>query len=189
MPNRITSLAGVQHLDIEALRHICANLREWDERECMATQFGDDRENLVRSALYTPDTAWLAWDGLIPVATIGATPLWPGVWGMWCFGTDRFRRVGGLLTKHVKRFMIPMLLGAAHRAEAKVLDGHEESQRWLTSFGLTREATHPGYGRNGETFHTYVRLEPRNVPTVESAGGRRERGERDHPAVERAGPG
>jgi hypothetical protein len=161
---RLTPIAQPNQDTIDALRCVCANLRESDRREINALHWDEDPDRLVRSVLYCPDAAWLAWIDSRPVAAVGATPMWPGVWSVWAFGTDEFRQVGLLLTKHVRRFIIPMIQRASgHRAECKTIEGHHEAHRWLESFGLQREGTHPGYGRNGETFHTYARTEMGNV--------------------------
>lgn len=156
MPTKITSLEDATQADAEALLHIAANMREWDRREIFATRWDDDPRGLVAACLSCPATGWLAWHDGAPVAAIGAVPICPGVWSMWCFGTDDFPQVGLGLTKHAKRFIIPMVAHSGHRAEALSMDGHYDAHRWMESFGLHREATHPGRGRGGETFHTYA---------------------------------
>ena len=51
----------------------------------------------------------------------------------------------------------------AKRVECKSMEGHTEAHAWLEALGLQREAEHPLYGMNGETFYTYARLEPSNA--------------------------
>jgi hypothetical protein len=154
----LLALADIGAAGVDAVRHIANNLRASDREEIFATFWQDDPEELVRRVFYLPECGWVATADGEPVAAVGVTPSHPGVWVAWAFGTDRFREAGLLLTRHVKRFIIPMLLRAgAHRCEASSIDGHTEAHRWLEGFGLVREATHPGRGRNGETFHTYAR--------------------------------
>lgn len=149
----------------QAMRSITWNLREWDRREIFATRWSDDPDDLAMAALQLPEVAWVAWRDGEPVAAIGAMPAHPTMWSPWCFGTDRFGQVGLLLTRLARRVIIPVMAAAAPRvrAEVKSLDGHLDAQRWLErTFGARREATHHGYGKGGETFHTYV-LEMRDV--------------------------
>lgn len=141
------------------MREICHNLREWDRREIFAVRWSDDPDDLALAALQLLETTWIAFIGDDPVAAIGTIPLHPTLWSPWCFGTDRFGQVGLPLTRLAKRVIIPVMAAAAPRVrvEVKSLDGHLDAQRWLErSFGARREATHPGYGKGGETFHTYV---------------------------------
>jgi hypothetical protein len=139
-------------------RFICANLREWDRREIFACRWDDCTDGLAQQVLATPGPKWMATRDGRPAAFIGCVILWPGVYSPWCFGTDDFSGVSLLLTRLGKRGIIPSVLASGgHRMEAKSLDGHENSQAWLERcFGFRREATHPGFGRNGETFHTYA---------------------------------
>lgn len=140
-----------------ALRHITANLRQSDRDEILATMWTSNPDELVDRVMWCPQAGWIATLDGEPVAAVGVNPIWPGVWSGWAFGTDDFRKVGRLLTRHIRRFIIPMLLrDGAHRCEALTIEGHDEAHRWLESFGFTREATHPERGRNRETFHTYA---------------------------------
>lgn len=156
MRTRLTALSDDMDVAKGALTHIATNMREWDRREIFATRWDDDPAGLVGACLLCPRTGWVAWRGEAPVAAIGAVPICPGVWSMWCFGTDDFPQIGLGLTKHATRFIIPMIARSGHRAEALSMDGHDEAHRWLEGFGMFREATHHGRGRSGETFHTYA---------------------------------
>jgi hypothetical protein len=116
----------------------------------------DDPEETVLAALQFPKLTWIAWLDDTPVAAVGTIPTCPGVWSPWAFGTDDFRQVGLLLTRHVRRCMLPMMFGTGHRAETRSMEGHVDAHRWLESFGARREGVHPGAGKNGETFVTYA---------------------------------
>jgi len=168
---RLVHLSAAGPDEIEAVRVVARNLRASDREEIFACFWQDDPEELVRRVFYCPHAAWVAMLDDRPVAAVGVTPLIPGVWSAWAFGTDDFRQVGLLRTRHVKRFIIPMLLNdGAHRCEAQSIDGHHEAHRWLEGFGLVREATHPGRGRNGETFHTYARRVDRVLKSEHERG-------------------
>lgn len=148
-------------LDPRHLRYVLANLREWDRREIFANRWDDDIERLggelCAMTARGDNKGMVVWHGAEPVAAIGAMEFWPGVWSPWCFGTSEFHRAALLLTRTGKQIVRAVRNCGGHRLEVKSLDGHTDAQRWLEiSFGATREATHPGYGRGGETFHTYV---------------------------------
>jgi len=153
-------------LELRPLAKILANLREWDNKEIFATLDRRDPFDLAEKILYCPNLqgAIFSVDG-DPVAAVGARPLWPGVAAVWAFGTDRFSEVGLSATKYVVRCLRPrLLLQGFHRAECKSMEGHAEAHRWLEAVGMHREATHPKYGRDGETFHTYAYVRGDDTP-------------------------
>jgi len=156
MRTELRLLAGKTPEDMEAVRHIANNLREWDRKEIFACFWEDDPEELVRRTFFCPEAAWVAYHDGVPAAVIGTLPILPSVWSSFAFGTDDFRNVGLLLTRHTHKFIIPMLKRVAVRVECLSIEGHHEAHRWLESFGMVREATHPAKGRSGETFHTYA---------------------------------
>src|SRR3546814_2217370 len=68
-------------LDVDTVRYVAANMREWDRREIGATSWTDDPEELVGKCMACPGYAWVA--GLDrPIVVIGGVPLWPGGWSM-----------------------------------------------------------------------------------------------------------
>jgi hypothetical protein len=149
----------IRPVNFQDLLYITERLREWDRREIFATLGSEQPIDLVRVTLMGEGMTWIAYKDSEPVAAFGASAMWPRVWSVWAFGTDRFREVALTLTRFIRRSMIPMLESSgAIRAECRSMDGHTEAHRWLESLGLRREATHPLYGKGGETFHTYVRF-------------------------------
>lgn len=144
--------------DFDGILAVAQNMREWDKREIYATRWSDEPEGIVASVIAGHGPNWVARHHDVPVAACGIVALWPGVWAPWCFGTEQFPKVARLLTRLGKEAIMPAVRNAnGHRLEVKTMDGHTDAQRWLeVCFGAVREATHPGYGRNGETFHTYV---------------------------------
>lgn len=152
----------ITELEREAVRYVIANMREWDRREIFATRLDSDTGNgLLEDVFRAGPVSWMSWLGDEPVAAFGCSPMWRGVWGMWMFATDNFHKVGLGMTKFVIRGIVPMLWEHdAHRLECKSMEGHVDAHRWLEVIGARREATHPGYGRDGQTFHTYVWEKP-----------------------------
>lgn len=143
-------------LNEPALAYVARHMRAADRDEIFATRWGDDPNDLVQAALRGGSFAWVASLDR-PIAALGAIPMWNGVWSVWMFATDDFRRIRFGLTRFVVRDMIPALrAGGAHRAECRSLATHTEAHRWLEMLGATREATLRGYGRAGEDFELYV---------------------------------
>ena len=140
----------------EALAYIVANLREQDRLELDATTYALD-DGYVGHLWALRASQWVVSDGL-PAAVIGAWPRWPGVWGVYAFGTDAFESVALTLTKHVRRHMIPAMLRAGcHRAECASIESHHRAHRWLERLGAKREGPPMlGYGKRGEAFIRFV---------------------------------
>jgi hypothetical protein len=137
----------------ESILYIAQNLRERDRREVFATMWTDEPEELAQKTLMCGDFQWVVWKDDVPVASIGAYPLWPGVWGLWAFGTDRWNEVVRTLTKHIRRFMLPAILNAgAHRGQCHAMVEHVQARRWMKTLGAEEQAFLPGYGKNGEDF-------------------------------------
>src|SRR5690242_9422527 len=112
-----------------ALLYIASNMREWDRREIYATRWDDNPEKLADDCLKY-GFGWVFVDDH-PIAAVGAAPMHPGVWSVWCFGTDEFKKAGLGLTKHIKRVIIPTLAEkmGAHRAQCFSIEGHVDAQR------------------------------------------------------------
>jgi len=147
----------IRPITLRAAHYVAANMRAADAREIFATRHDNDRARLAEGAAALAPCAYVAGEGE-PIACIGATEMWPGVWQAWMFATDRFADIGLPLTRWVIRDMIPGLIRAgAHRAHCYSIEGHDRAHRWLEALGFVHEATHQGYGRNGEAFRVYAR--------------------------------
>lgn len=136
---------------------VALNMREWDQREIYANRFTNDPMTVAKEAIAMgQQVGWVS--GLEePIAAFGCFEMWPGVWSMWLFATDDFRRIGISMTKLITRSILPMLWDTgAHRLEARSMEGHHDAQRWLEVIGASREATLSGYGKGGEDFHVYA---------------------------------
>ena len=139
-----------------ALVHVCKNLREWDRREIYATRWDDDPGTLARDCLGSAQRGcgWVFFADDEPVAVLGGHPLHPGVWNLWCFGTDNFRQAGLSLTKYIKHDMIPDLVERkrVHRGECRSIEGHQEAHAWLELLGWHKEGLLVTAGRHQENF-------------------------------------
>jgi RimJ/RimL family protein N-acetyltransferase len=144
--------------DIGSLLHICRNLRAADAEEIFAQRWTDDPDELaIEAATRWGSFSWVAGVDEEPIAAIGATPLWPGVWAAWMMGTDRFPEVGKQLTRWAARVMIPAVVDAGcHRAEARTLNSHHQAHAWMETLGAKRESVLRRHGRDQQDFYLYV---------------------------------
>ena len=139
--------------------HIVENLRARDREEIFCTRWDEGEPQLVADCmnvvgLPTSYTV-MAYINNKAVAVLGACQPWPGLWDVWCFGTDDFDQVSHLLTKHIHRKMIPTLLErGARRAHCRSLATHTKAHEWLESMGASVDRARPlkAWGKNGEDF-------------------------------------
>ena len=156
---------NLRKLNLLDVAYVCARLRDADRREIFATRRTDEPDALaVEIIRYWGPIGWVATHNDRPVALVGATETWPGVWSAWMMATDEFPMVARRVTRFVKRVMIPGLVDlGAHRCEARSIDGHTEAHRWLRVLGATEEARLRRYGRNGEDFLVFRFDRPEHV--------------------------
>lgn len=141
----------------EDMLEITSNLRARDREELFATEYGEDPAALARQAVASGAFRWGAYLEGEPVAAIGALPRWPNVWTMWAYGTDDWPKVVISVTRHARRFMLPAIVNSgAHRADAVALASHTDARQWLEYLGAEEEHTLDGWGKNGQTFVSYV---------------------------------
>jgi hypothetical protein len=94
------------YLNEADLLYVADNMRDIDKKEVYATRWDENPATLVDSILSNGRFGWVAGgeDG-IPIAAFGAVPMWPGVWQVWMFATDRWPEVSVGVTKFIKRIM------------------------------------------------------------------------------------
>lgn len=149
----------VEPATLEALQHIVQHLRAIDRDELLATTVGDDLSSLPGRIMQFCIMSFVAADEA-PIAAWGIRPMWPGVCTVWAFGTDDWDRALMPMTRHGREFMIPTLLKQGyHRIECRSLADREDTARWLRLFGATPEATLRCYGKSGENFTLYRRVD------------------------------
>lgn len=166
---RLTGNQGKEDRIVDAryrdLLWICENLRERDRQEIFALQHVDDARAVADRAYCSPlSRVGLASDGE-PAVAFGAFELWPGVWSVFLFGTDRFRDAGWFVARHIRARVLPLLLGAgAHRAQCYALVGHNSAEDFIRRMGGKEEAYLEGFGRDGEDFRLFrwLRTDVRN---------------------------
>lgn len=138
--------------------YVCERLRAADADEIYALRWDEDPASLARDTAMIGRFGWVAkLDDGEPTTVLGGVPMWPGVWSVYAYGTDKMDRTIQDLTKHIKRVMMPTLRAqGAHRVEARSIDTHRQAHRWLEWLGAEVEFTLQDYGRNREAFRVYV---------------------------------
>lgn len=151
---------GFFPMDDGDLLYIARNMRAADRAEIEATRFSSSPNYLVddcMAAAAMPDsyTAIVGLDK--PIAVFGAVKPWPGVYDVWCFGTEDFRKIAFSLTKHIRRVVIPLLVERGfHRAHCRSMSTHTDAHAWLETLGAKRsEWPLKAWGKNREDFVMY----------------------------------
>lgn len=148
----------VKPLTRDALLCVAAKMRAPDRHEIFATRFDEDAAALVADLMAgDPVGAIIAAEDDTPVAVLGATEMWPGLWSMWMFATDRWPEVARAATRFAKEEMWPALLALGlRRGECRSAVQHQMAHRWLRHLGGVQESIHPAYGKGGETYIGFV---------------------------------
>jgi len=144
-------------LSQEAVAHVAANMRQRDKDEIYATRWSEDPEALAQSVVSCKPFAFVACaDDDEPVCVFGVYEMWPGVFSVFMFATDRWDEVSLSVTRYAMKTMIPCVMSEGFvRAECRSLSTHEQAHRWLEMLGAYKESEHRCFGKNGETFFTY----------------------------------
>ncbi len=160
-------------LVLEVARH----MRAIDRREIFATRWEEPSETAFERIA---DESLLANCGAViatlqapfaPVAVVAAKELWPRVYGVAMFATDRWLEVALQACRYIKRELIPELRArGAIRAECHSLADHRDAHAFLEYLGAAREAVVLDFGKNGESFIRYAwrscdRADLRPTPT------------------------
>ena len=151
--------------EYDDILHVSSNLRKVDADEIFATRWNDDPAELAAGAHKINGCSWLAKLDGVPVSVWGGVPMWPNVWAIYAYGTDDWPRVVLTMTKHIKRTMIPAIVGAnAIRVSCATHAQHHEAHRWLEFLGgrIEHPEGHENFGKNGERFFTFI-FDPKTI--------------------------
>jgi hypothetical protein len=154
----ITKITGVSLMPVI---HILKNLRPEDHEEMTAIHgigWSAERVADMIARLAVRSCGWIFWhEDHGPVSTLGAYPITPTCAGVWAFGTPGWRHVVLLMTRHVKRSMVPMLARTGfHRAECRALTKRADTARWLHLLGAAPEAVLSEFGTRREDFTLFA---------------------------------
>ncbi|WP_289035998.1 hypothetical protein [uncultured Roseibium sp.] len=154
-------MAQIVDLCVRDASYIAANMRPADIAEigCLWERF-DPRVLGVCAATHSvPGFAWSIRDNKgQPIAAYGmsyAAPFDPEHWQAWAFGTDRFRRVAPLMTRHLQSIR-DVIETNCRRLQVITHVEHDLSHEWLRKLGAKREGLLKAYGRNREDFEIYA---------------------------------
>ena len=146
-------------ISLEALEYICLNMRAADQAEVYGMRGHDDPFILAREVLITATygKAAIASHQGRPAGVLGVSPMWPGVWSAWAFGTDDWPRCAVELTRYARNVLKPFILACgAHRMQCHSRFDHLDAHRWLKTLGAKHEATLGGFGRDGAAYHLFA---------------------------------
>jgi hypothetical protein len=164
----------------QSVRHVVEHMRESDRIEISATTPNMDPDELTSRIMLIADMVFVARHNDVPASCWGLMPMWPGVGYAFCFGTDDWGAVLLAMTRHVRRFMVPLLLDTGfHRVETRSLATRQDVGRWLEIFGAEAEAVMRGSGARGEDFILYSWLsdEHRSAQIKNAPGNHDQAGE------------
>jgi len=141
---------------LASMTYVTNHLREIDRREVFAGAITHP-DTLAIDAVSASGFIDVAWLDAMPVAAVGGRELWPGVWSVWCFGTDDWFKVKLAITRHIIRALVPSMLKAGGwRGQCLSHEDHVEAHDWLLWLGFEREAVLRQYGRDGSDFHMFA---------------------------------
>lgn len=149
---------NLRALTRDALLDVASAMRAPDRREIFATRFDENAAALVDDLLAgDPIGAVIAARDGTPVAAIGGTEMWPGLWSLWMFATDRWPEVAHDATRFARTELWPALRALGlRRGECRSAADHVMAHRWIRHLGGVQESIHPAFGKGGETFIGFV---------------------------------
>jgi hypothetical protein len=150
---------------------IMANLRDEDRIEASAQAFSDQPEEWASRIHSAGSFQWGVYLNGTPIVSLGASPRWTGNWNAWCLGTADFPRVALTVTKFIARNMVPTITGLPdfRRADTLALATDFRTHRWLMALGALFEGPLANWGKNGETFLSFVWLREATKPVERTA--------------------
>lgn len=130
-------------------------MRAIDAAEAFNMRGHDDPLVLAREVVLAASygKAGIATHKGVPCGIIGVSPMWPGVWSAWSFGTADWPKGAVAMSRFGFRVLKPFILArGAHRLQCESRIDHVDAHRWLTAMGAKPEGLLYGYGRDGSTY-------------------------------------
>lgn len=157
----------LSHCSHDTVLHIARNMRERDRVEIYSLRREENPFHVVNDVMAWSNFAWVAWLDDLPQVVIGGAELRPGVWSMFCFGTDAFPRLALGLTRFAKHTIIPTIFGklGGHRLQCDSHIEHKSAHKWLKMLGAHLESEKIGFGKDGSTYLEFVVLRESTNPT------------------------
>lgn len=140
----------------DELLHVAKNLRADDVRELSATRDLKVPTWLATSA-YAAKYKRIAYLDDEPVFAFGMSMIKPNHGQAWGFGTEKSHLVTRVVTKFIRRTMIPEMLSLGLTTVQAL--GHPENEvswRWLEHLGFSPKANLAGIGSGGQDLILWV---------------------------------
>lgn len=146
----------------ENVRHVAERMRASDYREFSALSYAETQAELTTLLVQgygEHQSGICAYDGDEPVAVGAMVQGRPNVVTLMFFATDDFPKIALALTRFITKNLFEKYRAeGVHRIECISIDGYDEAHRWIKLLGLHHEAVMPGFGKNGEAFHSYAKV-------------------------------
>lgn len=145
-------------ITLSAVEYITLNMREIDALEVYGMRGHDNPLLLAKEVVLAASygKAAIATHKGMPCGVIGVSPLWPGVWTAWSFGTEHWPRAVLKISRYGRQVFKPFILGCgAHRLQCESRIDHTEAHRWLEAMGAHKEGLLRGYGRDGADYFMF----------------------------------
>lgn len=142
-------------ISLTAVEYLTINMRLSDQREVYGMRGHENPYLLAREVVLATSygKAGIAAHRGVPCGIIGVSPLWPGVWSAWSFGTDDWRKGAVEMTRYALNVLRPFILERrAHRLQCESRVDHVDAHRWLSSMGAKPDGLLEGYGRDGSDY-------------------------------------
>lgn len=138
---------------------VASRMRESDFREFSAVHPTTSRADLAArlADLYGWRDDIIGFYTDRPVAIGALIENRPNTVSLLFFATDEFPTIALGVAKFVTQRLFPRYKKAGfHRIDAISIEGYEAAHRWIKAVGLEHEAELRGFGKAGETFHSFA---------------------------------
>jgi hypothetical protein len=99
-----------------------------------------------------------AWVDGRPAGMCAFTENWPGVWQVWSFGTDDYKKAALPLARWFRReanAILSVCKGIRLQCDSRI--GHPDAEKFILAFGgLPEGPPMKSYGKDGSSYQRYV---------------------------------
>lgn len=144
----------IEPISYSSVLYLAHNMREADRLEIFNTLDHDSPDKLAREICLATafGKAGIAFRGR-PTGIVGVSPIRHGVWSIWAFGTNEWRRGVTDLMRFANRDLREFLMRkGAHRMQCESRIDHVDAHKWLELCGAKREGILRGFGRDGSDY-------------------------------------
>lgn len=142
-------------LSLAAVEYLAINMRAIDAAEVYGMRGHDNPHILAHEVILAASygKAGIVEHNGRPCGIVGVSPMWPGVWSAWAFGTDDWPKAIVRLTRFSRQVLRPFIIErGAHRLQCESRVDHHDAHRWLMAMGAKPDGLLQGYGRDGSDY-------------------------------------